>query len=203
MLENDRNCNDEALADRLCAPRSSETNVVDGRVVGVDKVLDCCNPTLVCWAAADKCRCVVVASGGVAVEYCLLDRKRRLLIGVEARHSGRRGRWPNWYMLVTRLPTFLSSPTVWNAGIFTAVSSALLYVELDLDILCRRIFLSGENEDCRDCHTSGAIMDADCIDRVSETSAITARALRTGKAFMAGSSTIVEGQRHQAAVCFE
>lgn len=47
----------------------------------------------------DSCLSPIVEAGDLAVEYCLVERERRLFIGVDARQSGRCGRWPSYMLL--------------------------------------------------------------------------------------------------------
>ena len=106
-------------------------------------------------------------------------------------------------MLNTLLPIFPFCLVARDMALVITVCSGLLHVELDLNILCRRKFLSGEIEDCKDCHRSGATIAADCMKCVSNSLENVSRAVRTGRALIADCRTIAGEGRHQAAVCFE
>lgn len=86
----------------------------------------------------------VVKAGVVFVEYGLVVAiERRLFMGVEARKSGRCGRWP-------------SAPAT---ALFVAMLSEEIFREIFREALERRTVVSGEVEDWSDCRISGTMAD--------------------------------------------
>lgn len=103
----------------------------------------------------DKCLSPMLEAADLDIEYCRVESDRRVFIGVDARQSGRCGRWPSCNLLDVSCPNIVPLPLTVVAILPAAMLSALVLVDRERDNLWRRMFLRGEREDWRDCHTSG------------------------------------------------
>ena len=192
MLAKDRIWRDEKLVFLVALPKNNDARPVCVRRCGwkvivfegrEDGRLE--DESLKPMAADVVCLCVV---------YWRVERDRRLLIGVDARQSGRCGRWPSCILLDMSCPLDAPLTLTVVAILVAAMLSALVLVDR------RRVFLRGEREDRSDCHTSGpSAAVIDCGGLVSNLRITLDMRHRTGNAVSVVCRTIARCQRHQAA----
>lgn len=139
--------------------------------------------TLVDASLEESCLRPALAANDLLVEYCLVEIDRRLFIDVDARQSGRCGRWLSVV-----------------ATLEVAMLSVRVVVDRDRDPLCRRTFLRGEKEDWNDCHTSGAIA-AEMLGSPVSANCRTIAVCQRHQAAKRESENQITRERKQALIC--